>query len=71
MYWDNRFIRMTDGYIHLKEVCYDDDGGLMGYCEPFLLDDEPDWPRVFAGRVSVAATRPVLDEGDFPIPVVR
>lgn len=71
MKWNHRIIRIKDddqsgGYRYeFKEVFYNDDGGLMGYADPFMWSEDVAGMQELVDRLTEATTKPAIDESEF------
>jgi len=70
MSWDYRFMNCPSengGYnwYVLKEVYYDEKGGLRGYCEPWVGSENKEELKELVRCWAKAQRKPVLHEKDF------
>ena len=72
--WNHRVVRTDEGntedgkLLVLAEVCYNEDGSLMGWNEPFMCGDDLLELRRLVKHLSVAISQPILDISEFPLP---
>lgn len=76
MFWHYRFINLPsinggDDHITLKEVHYNDDKTMIGFCDPCTYADDAEDLALLKKHMVMAWDNPVIQESELPPDVLE